>query len=441
MRSTIIILLSLLFSFIPLYGKSIIVVDSVTRQPLPSTTIFDREGKAICLTNNKGKLPYISPDNFPITFRYLGFNEKTLTSLPNDTIFLTELSTELPEVLIETRQNKVLHILAYSREYSTLSTYTDTIFLFREKMVDYVITPDPKAKFKGWKSPRVLKSKSYYRFTNGQGLDSVSNLCNHHFSWSDWIGIVPSPTLPTAIKNVESGSDTIMGKYSPTEIWLRNNGKVTVDINVLADSKSRKWVSDLSVFFKEYLDFENFRLRYNYGNVSGDSIDITDLSGYSFSIESNGRGRDMFQFNKKNESFFVNTFGEVYILDKEYITVKEAKAWTDRKFKSYDFDIIEPAEAPDLQPAILSLIGRVNAIDHDGVRLDITPDHRLVGRNVKKQNFGQRALQLLKDVTGISTIRSNRKFNKNWKETKKKIVENNQENTSIFIDSNAPTLE
>lgn len=33
----------------------------------------------------------------------------------------------------------------------------------------------------------------------------------------------------------------------------------------------------------------------------------------------------MFRFNRNDEPFFVNTFAEVYILDKEYITVKEAR--------------------------------------------------------------------------------------------------------------------
>ncbi|MDE6805737.1 MAG: hypothetical protein K2J05_02910, partial [Muribaculaceae bacterium] len=42
----------------------------------------------------------------------------------------------LPEFVVESNENKYLHVLAYVREYSTLSTYTDTIFMFREKMVD-----------------------------------------------------------------------------------------------------------------------------------------------------------------------------------------------------------------------------------------------------------------------------------------------------------------
>ena len=62
--------------------------------------------------------------------------------------------------MVESRQQKVMHMLAYVREYSTLTTYTDTVFLFREKMVDFMLNTDPKVKFQGWSYPRILKSSS-----------------------------------------------------------------------------------------------------------------------------------------------------------------------------------------------------------------------------------------------------------------------------------------
>lgn len=417
-----IVLLTAFFAIISSNGQTqpVVVADSLTRQALSCASVFDRNGKATGITDGKGRLPYISGDMFPITIRYLGFHETRLDSIAGDSVFLKELTTELPEIVVESRQHKLLHILAYVREYSTLSTYTDTVFLFREKMVDYMIVPDRKIKFKGWHAPRVLKSKSYYRFTDSQGLDSVSDRCNHHFSWSDWIGIISSAGLPARLRNVSMGTDTVMGRYSPAEIWTKKEDRISIDINVLADTTSRKWVRNLSSFFKEYLDFENFRLRYNYADViRGDSLSVIDLSAYSFAIESNGRGREMFRFNKKDEPFFVNTFAEVYILDKEYITVKEAKKWERRKFETDAFDIIEPAEAPALQASVMDLVARVNEISHDDVRLDFTPDRRLMGRGVRKQNIGQRALSLLKQVTGITNIRSRRNFDRNWNDFRK----------------------
>ncbi|MDE5795916.1 MAG: carboxypeptidase-like regulatory domain-containing protein, partial [Muribaculaceae bacterium] len=333
-----------------------VVADSATRMPLPGASLFDCQGHGAGVCNANGRMPYISPSCYPVTVRCLGFKEKTVTSESIDTVFLQESLTELPEVIVETKQHKILHLLGYVREYSTLTTYTDTVFLFREKMVDYMVTPDKKTRFGGWLRPRVLKSKSYYRFTDAKGLDSVSNECNHHFSWSDWIGITSLSQLPLSLGKAEYGTDTLCGKYSPTEIWIKNRDKVTIDINVLADTTSRKWVPNLSAFFKDYLDFENFRVRFNYDNVVKEAISPMELTGYSFSIESEGRGRDMFRFNRPDEPFFVSTYAEVYIIDKEYITLKEAKKWVGVRFNTEDIEIYEPMEAPELQPSVLALI-------------------------------------------------------------------------------------
>lgn len=408
----------LLFAFV-VEGqeRTAVVADSVTKLPLASASVFDRQGSLIGICNSKGLTPYISADNYPITVRYLGYKERSVET-PADTIFLQEHISELDEVVVESREHKMLHMLAYMREYSTLTTYTDTVFMFREKMVDYMLSPDYKTRFRGWSKPRVLKVKSYYRFTDAQGLDSVSDECRYHFSWSDWMGVGPVAKLPPDLKDAQFGSDTIYGRYSPTETWTKNDDRVIVDINVLADTTSRKWVPNLSGFFRNDLDFENFRVRFNYDNVMGNTVCPIDLTGYTFNIESNGRGHGMFWFNRVNEPFFVSTYAEVYIMDKEYITVKEAKKWESRKFNVGELEILEPEEAPALQPAIEELVERVNNIDKEGVRLAVTPDHRLVSTSSSGRNFkiGRRALFLLKGLLGISRHKFNKNNNKKWKE-------------------------
>lgn len=421
----------LLYVFLSTFGVSgqaynAVVVDSVTHMPLPSASVFDRQGNVVGICNSNGRLPYVPDDAYPITVRYLGFKERVVVAASSDTIFLQENLAELPEVVVESRQHKVMHMLAYVREYSTLTTYTDTVFLFREKMVDYMLNPDKKIRFKGWTIPRVLKCKSYYHFTNAQGLDSVSDECSHHFSWSDWMEVVAAPRMASRLRKVKYGMDTVMGKYSPAEVWVRTNDRVTVDVNVLADTTSRKWVPNLSAFFRSRLDFENFRVRFNYGNIVGDSISPMDLTGYSFNIESNGRGHNMFMFNRVNEPFFVSTYAEIYIIDKEFITVKEARKWERRKINTDGIEIYEPMEAPDLQPSIQELVDRVNTVDNDKVRLALTPDSRLARRNVVKQHFGQRVLRLFKTVTGISRIKMQRNLNNRWRDfSKERILKNN----------------
>lgn len=423
--------ISLLFSIILVeaWAYDVIVVDSATHVPLPNASIYDKDGTPVGLSNSNGAVPKITRNRYPITVRYLGFNDKTVMFGDKDTIFLSEKVSELPEVIIKSSRQRLLHILAYVREYSTLATYTDTIFLFREKMVDYMLPSYNKIKFKGWTYPRVLTCKSYYRFTNYNGLDSVSDVGQHHFSWSDWIGMPPEVSIPLRIRNSQISADTLCGKYSPTEIWHKSNDQIRVDVDVLADTVSRKWVPSLANFFRRGLDYEKFKVTFNYDNVMGDSISKLDLEGYSFSIESKGRGREMFRFNKIDEPFFVSTNADVYILDKEYITVKEAKEWYKRDFDVDEIGIYEPLEAPALSLSTLNLIERVNLLDKDKIRLDFLPDHRLMGSNSGRRNFriGRRALFLLKQVTGITLYKSHKNFNNNWNSFRKKQIRRNKQ--------------
>lgn len=407
-----------------------VVADSVTRRPLSGASFFDKNGNFLGTSSSQGRSPYIADDSFPVTLRYLGYREISVDSLSGDTVLMVEIPTDLPEVVVESKAHKVLHMLGYVREYSMLATYTDTVFLFREKTVDFMLTPDKNVKFKGWVNPRVLKSRSYYRFTDSNGLDSVSDESNYHFSWSDWVGAVTSPRMPQRLRMSDFSADTVMGRYSPTETWTRSGDRISVDVNVLADQSSRKWVHHMNGFFSDDLEFQTFKVRFNYENVAGDSILPLDLTGYSFNIESDGRGRGMFRFNKRDDAYFVSTYSEVYIIDKEFITIKEAKKWANRKFLTDSLEIIEPVDITPLQASVLQLISRVENVDKGEVWLGTAPDHRYVSPYFGKHNnnfsLGRRALSVLKGLLGISSYKHRKRQNENWNEFRRKQMDKNR---------------
>ena len=242
------------------------------------------------------------------------------------------------------------------------------------------------------------------------------------------MGLPPVIDMPAGVADLECGTDTLRGKYSPYEIWVKNGSKMAVDVNVLADAASGRWVPGLSVFFRHNLDFEKFKIKYVYDNASGRSVSPLDLGGYSYNIESNGRGHSMFFFNRRDEPFFVSTYAEVYILDKEYIPVKEAKKWEKRRFDIDAVGIMEAADAPELPASVLALIDRVNNLDRDKVRIDIIPDHRLVSKKDSRKNFriGHRALAVLKQLTGITQYKTRRNLNKHWDDVKQSRREANK---------------
>jgi hypothetical protein len=413
-------------------GAPLIVADSLSHEPLAYASVFDRDGHFLGTTTTDGMVKCAVAADYPLTIRHMGFHELRIEHPVRrpDTLFMVENIPELPEVEVMAARKRVLHILAYMREYSTLAGYTDTVSLFREKMVDFML-PDGEASssFKGWRNPRMLNSRSYYRFSRPGRPDSVSNRSNHHFTWSDWIGVMPPVPIPESLTRAEQGTDTIHGRYTPSEVWARRGDRFTVDINVLADQSGRKWVPDLGAFFRQTdVDFERFRLRLTYNNVVVDNLDPLDLTGYSYNIESRGRGHGMFMFGRRDEPIYVTTYTEVYVLDKEYVSVKEARRWEKRRFDREDVDIYEPADAPPLDPSIQHLVDRVNNIDDEAVRRSHIPDYRLASRKVRKQRFdmGTRALSLLKQATGISRHKFYKNFNNNWRDFSRRQQEHNK---------------
>lgn len=330
--------------------------------------------------------------------------------------------SELPEVLVKSSRYKCMYVKAYIRECSTLTTYSDTVFLFREKTVDYMIPPDGKGRYKGWTLPRILQCRSYYRFSNTLGLDSVSDAYNNHFSWSDWVGMPPLARLPSSLRGRRAAADTVRGKYSPSEIWSRKGDDVRVDINVLADTAARGWVPNLEGFFKDEWYFEDFRLSCDYENILGETVSPMDLSHYSYEIESNGRARDMFRFNRTSEPFFVRTHADVYIVDKEYLGMRQARQYEKRRPSPEDSEIYTPYGVPPLEPSIETLVARVEHIDKESIRLAEEPDHRLGGLNPDNNNFsfGNRLLFMLKNLTGITLFKSRKNMKRQWDKFRKR---------------------
>lgn len=321
--------------------------------------------------------------------------------LSSQSALLGKRNIDLKEVTVSAHKQEVLHTLGYVREFSELTTGSDTVFLFREKWVDFM-SPLPKAKkFQGWKLPRVLSSKSYYHFTNAAGLDSVSDRFNQHFSWSDWVQIPNRVKIPQAIAD-GNPTDTLFGRYRPTEIWRRDGDRIDLSVNVMADTASRRrWVPAASTFFARNVDFERFDVRYLFKNIDGGTIMEHNLDAMTVNIESNGRGRNMFRFNRLNEPYYVTTYAEMYVADREYISVGQARKLADNPLAETDLLELTPTYMADLDPQILALIARVENIDTIAVRTRLPTDHNLIGRSLTPLTKKQKIVRRLRGMLGL----------------------------------------
>lgn len=343
----------------------------------------------------------------------------SVTAAYMEAVFAGQRMADLPELKVVTRRSRLLHIIAYVRENSSLTTYTDTVFMYREKMVDFMIPLGGRIRFDGWRQPRVLASRSYYRFTNVAGLDSVSDECQHHFSWSDWVGVPPAAGVPQPLRGAGyQPSDSLRGKYSVAEVWRRKENAYGVDVNVLAREGCRRWVPELSTFFDRGVEFDQLSLHYDFDNVLGDTVAAADLCGYQYDVESRGRGHAMFRFNRKDEPFFVATHAEVYIMDREILRVPEARKWERLQVDADAAEMWYPPEAAPLAAEIVALKERVDNIDKEGVRLQIQPDAKMVSHSDGRKNFrlDRRIWNIVKGATGISRYRHNRNQKQNWRE-------------------------
>lgn len=396
------VLLAAAFGAAPAGAQSriVVVVDSLSGEPLAGVSVFDNRGRTLGMADDKGVVPDFPATAYPLTVSTLGYSSKKVPRGFQGRVELVEKTAQLPEVVVESDKHQVQHLVAYVREYSTASTYSDTVLLFREKTVDFMVpAAGVKKKYKGWLSPRVLASKSYYRFTNRQGLDSVSRFFGQHFSWSDWVGLFRDADVPAGIMMRTQQRDTIFGARLPLSVWQRSGDKVQVDVDVLNEDNFDRWVPALAGFPAANMTFDTFKLRYRLDDVEESAVFPDNVESLAVHIESTGRGRNMQRLFRTSAPIYVDTYAEIYIADKEYLTVADARKLEKDPPRGDEIGIVTAATAPELQPAIADLVARVNAIDPNAIRLDAEPDALLRNPNKnldKKQKKG--FLQKLKGL-------------------------------------------
>lgn len=232
-----------------------------------------------------------------------------------------------------------------------------------------------------------------------------------------------------ALRGRDNAVDTLPGRYGVMETWMKDKDKISWEIDVMADTVARERVSDFVWFFNNNIDFDKFKVRYEFENVLGDYLFPTDLKSYSYNIESYGRGHRMFGFSRSDQPYYVTTDATVYLMDQEYLTEKEAKKWSHFSPTGEDAVIYASADAPELEASILDLMERVSRIDSVGIRINDVPDVRLSAQhNLKvKYSAGEILLQVLKEISGIGQMQRDRanykdshRWNKYFKPEKKK---------------------
>lgn len=340
------------------------LVDATAGTPLPLASVTDRSGNVVGLTDKTGEIPALGTDRFPVTFNYMGYEPLEVPGPVDADVKMNPRDYDLPEIVITTDSRPLLRLTGYMRELTSVLNETDSVTIFRESMVDFLV-PVKKTKVKGWDKARQLASRTYVRMTDSDGLDSVSAEHEYEFIlWGDKQSLIPDATeIPEAIRGKDFACDTIMGKFGPKAIWWKNGDKVRWYGDALANNKDHK----ASPLFLKLLgftaDFTELSKSIIFDAPDGDLIKPTDLRQLSLTIDMLGRGKWFKKGFESKSPVNVRSYMELYLTDREFLTEEEGRELKKEPAALETSDIVAPAEAAPLHPAIRVMVGRVR----DGV--------------------------------------------------------------------------
>lgn len=335
-----------------------IVVDSLSKEPLPRASVFDCNSNMTATCDDNGKIPAVKSGKYPLTVRYLGYTPASVAHDGEDTVLMSALRYELPEIVIDTQSHNILHLKGYMREYSSMARSVDTVQVYSEKIVDFMLPTEKNKKFKGWKSPRTLAERNFYRFTDTSGLDSVSNQNPNNFQWFDFVNILSKNIrIPETLRNNSAKTDIVAGKYGVKILWSKLSDRYIFETDMLADKKDHKWSPNFLKFFGLSTDFSRLSTKYTFTEPYGTDISPEEITMATFDIEALCRGKLYRWVSGSDEPFKIRSYYELYVTDKEYLTPDDAKEWKEHP-ETKGITVFTPDGIPELEPAIVRLIER-----------------------------------------------------------------------------------
>lgn len=339
------------------------LVDAETKAPLPLASITDRSGNVVGMTDKTGVIPALTKVSYPITFNYMGYASLQVQEPAEDDVKMIQQDYELPEIVIIPGARPLLHLTGYMREVTSVLSSSDSVTLFKESVVDFLV-PVEKSKVKGWNKARELASRTYVRMTNSSGLDSISTGHEYEYMlWGNSHSMIPSATkIPDIIKDTDVACDTVMGKYYPKIIWWKNGDITRWHGDALANEKNHVTSPWPLKLLGLTTDFTEISKNYVFNTPDRDFIRPTDLKQVSMTIDMLAKGKLFKKTFDSSSPVNVRTYVELYLTDREFLTENEGKGLKKEILSIEPSDIVPPTNANPLHPAIRRTVERVNAL-------------------------------------------------------------------------------
>lgn len=331
------------------------IIDATDGILLPKASVFDREGNLVAISSDEGIVPPLSPDLYPLTVHFLGYETGHLASPDFQELRMVASEYELPELVVAHGDRDILHLTAYVREYGSLTSTTDTAAIFSEKIVDFVIPMAQNAKFKGWDKGRQLASRLVVRRRMPDGTDSIRRSDSKLTTIIDAVKMAKKVDVPDVLVQGKAGKVTVAGKYSPEYVWYALGDDYLLDEDRLSDKKGHVYSPNAAKLFGLTIDMRRLDNRFRFKDVRGREATIEDLLSVSTHMEFTGRGK-MFKWALGvKPPIELNIYSETFIIDREYLNAEEAKELKNNPPSPSSIKIQVPRHAPDLPPAIAPL--------------------------------------------------------------------------------------
>lgn len=313
------------FNFLCLNAE-VRIVDSETGQPLAKASIFDKSGIFIGTADDEGNIPQnISSLSYPINIRYVGYVPITVTTPQAGTVSMNESSYTLPEIVVNDVSRNILYLQVYVREYHTLDNSKDTVAIFKEQVTDYAI-PIGKAKFKGWKKPRLL-AENQYKYTKidkkKSSIDTLSYKEKDNKSITTNFDITQKFKLPVSLVAGEAREYVKEGKYYPEEKWTATEDYYTYDNDGLANNKDHIYTLNFLGLIGGSQTMDDSHYKFERGSKSG--VGPENLIEASHNWNMALRGKIMNKASEQKEDTNTSFYSEMFVIDRAYLTTEEAK--------------------------------------------------------------------------------------------------------------------
>ena len=345
-------------------NAGVVVKDAATGQPLAKASVFDKEGVFIAVADNEGRVPEsVSPESYPLNIRYVGYMPVTVTSPEIGVVAMEESTYTLPEVVIDDVSRNILYLQVYVREYHTLDNSKDTVAKFIEQITDYAI-PVGKAKYKGWKKPRLLAGEEYsYRKMDRKkaSVDTFVYKEQDRKSFTTNFDITQKFKLPEPVLSGEMTEYVKDGKYSVSERWSQTGDSYIYEDDALADYKDHAYQPAILKMMgaSAAQTMDESRYRFEKGVKKGVGVENLIEASTNFNIIL--KGKLFKKVTEQNEDTNTSFYSEMFVIDRAYLTAEEAKElkkdppYVDLKhYKIPDGIPAPPEEVINLKKEVLS---------------------------------------------------------------------------------------